>query len=123
MQKKKDLVNWAKEIDASLIVIDKNNIIIEMNDKAKEIFNEKKNKLIGDKVFKCHPPFALKRIKALIKKREPDVYTTQTKTQKTLVYHTPWYINGKYMGFIELEVPIRRDMRNILRGDFGYKEY
>ena len=94
-----------------------------MNDKAQEIFKAKKNKLIGAKVFKCHPPFALKRIKALIKKREPDVYTTQTKTQKTLVYHTPWYKKGRYMGFVELEVPIRRDMRNIIRGDFGYKEY
>jgi DUF438 domain-containing protein len=124
-KKKFDYKNfdWAKEIDASLIILNKNSNIVKMNDKAQRIFDAKKNKLIGKKAFGCHPAFALPRLKKLLKSGKTDVYTTQTRKSKTLVFHTPVHKDGKYIGYAELEIPIRKDMRNLIRGDFGLKEY
>jgi len=113
------LIDWAKEIDATLIVTDANNIVIHVNEAACEVF--KATKLVGTELIAHHPKWAIPAVEELLDKKKPDCYTTETPQGKHFVYHTPWFKDGEYAGFVELVIPIRKDMRNIIRGDFKNK--
>jgi len=107
--------NWAKEIDATLIVCDENETIIELNDKASKVYEKDRASLIGSKLLDCHPEAYKPKVKKLISERRPSCYTTETKKGRHFVYHTPWFEEGEYRGFVELVIPIPEDLPNIVR--------
>ena len=115
MNKLKEFNNWAKEIDATLIVSNKDGIIIEMNDKAKKVFAENTDKLIGSKLLDCHPAWARPKVEKLMEEKKPSSYTTETREGKNFVYHTPWFEGDRYQGLVELVVPIPKNLPNIVR--------
>lgn len=112
---KQNFYNWAKEIDATLIISDSNGIIIEINDKAKNVFAGNNDKLIGSKLINCHPKWAKSKVRKLMEEKIPSCYTTETKGKNNFVYHTPWFKNDIYMGFVELVIPIPKNLPNIKR--------
>jgi transcriptional regulator with PAS, ATPase and Fis domain len=112
---KQNFINWAKEIDATLIVSNEEGIIIEMNDKAKNVFAEDTDKLIGSKLLNCHPAWARPKVEKLMQEKKPSCYTTETKKGNNFVYHSPWFESGEYKGLVEMVIPIPKDLPNIIR--------
>ena len=107
---------WTKEIDATITVCDENEIIVEMNDKAINAFKEEGGeKLIGTKLLDCHVESHKTKLKELISSKKVSCYTTEKNGKKKFVYHTPWYEEGKYKGYVETIIGIPFDMPHYVR--------
>jgi len=104
---------WVKEFIGAIIVCDSNGIIVEMNDKA--VREEGGENLIGSNLLECHPEPAKTKLKGLMGKREVNVYTIEKSGVKKLIHQAPWYVDGKYRGFIEISLEIPREIPHFIR--------
>ena len=108
---------WIEEFPGSITVCDRAGIILEMNAKSAETFKKEGGKdLIGSNLLDCHPEAARAKLEKMMETRQANVYTIEKKGVKKLVYQTPWYQNGQYMGFVELIVEIPFQMPHFVRG-------
>lgn len=107
---------WAKTIPAAITVCDRNGIILEMNDKAIDLFKDDGGeKLIGTNLLSCHPEPARTRVENMLKTQNPNYYTIEKDGVKKLIYQVPWYQDGVYAGFVELSLPIPFEMPHFIR--------
>ena len=108
--------NLFKEINASIMFCDVNWKIIEMNDKAAELFAEDGGYgLAGKSLFDCHSEQSKKIIKELINEKKTNVYTIEKNGNKKLIYQTPWYENGEVKGLVEISMDIPLNMPHHVR--------
>jgi transcriptional regulator with PAS, ATPase and Fis domain len=108
---------WVEEFPGAITVCDPEGIILEMNARAAESFQEDGGKqLIGSNLLNCHPEPARIKLEKIMETRQANVYTVEKKGVKKLVYQTPWYQGGQYMGFVELIVEIPFQMPHFVRG-------
>lgn len=108
---------WIEEFPGAITVCDREGIILEMNARAAVSFQEDGGKeLIGTNLLNCHPEPARIKLEKMMETRQPNVYTIEKKGVKKLVYQTPWYQDGQYMGFVELIVEIPFQMPHFVRG-------
>ncbi|MFX4263221.1 PAS domain-containing protein [Pelotomaculum propionicicum] len=99
---------WFKELPVTITVCDAEGIILDMNNKSCETFAKDGGKnLIGKNVLDCHPEDARSKLSEMLKTQSLNCYTIEKNGKKKLVYQTPWYQDGKYMGFVEfiIELP------------------
>jgi transcriptional regulator with PAS, ATPase and Fis domain len=107
---------WIKSFPAAITVCDQHGIIIEMNDKAIEVFQKDGGeKLLGTNLLQCHPEPARSQLETLLKTEKPNYYTIEKLDMKKLIYQVPWYQDGEYAGFVELSLPIPNDMPHFIR--------
>jgi hypothetical protein len=104
--------NWVKEFGGAITVCDDQGIILEMNDQAIRSF---KGNLVGKSLFDCHPEAAGSKLRELMDKRQINIYTIEKNGIKKLIYQSPWFQEGKYMGFMEIVVTIPGDMPHFIR--------
>ena len=100
--------SWVKEFPAVITVCDVDGIVLVMNDKSSELFQDDGGeKLIGTNLLDCHPEAARAKLENLMETHQANVYTIQKKGQKKLVYQTPWFRDGAFAGMVEmiLELP------------------
>jgi transcriptional regulator with PAS, ATPase and Fis domain len=108
---------WIKEFPAAVTITDPDGIILEMNDKAAETFTKDGGRaLIGKNMFDCHPDPARGKLERLMDGRQVNVYTIEKNRVKKLIYQSPWYLNGKYAGFVEISLEIPFEMPHFVRG-------
>ena len=109
--------SWAKEFPGAITVCDRDGIILEMNDKSAQVFEEDGGKqLIGTNLLDCHPKPARIKLEKLMETQQVNVYTIEKNGVKKLIYQTPWYQDGKYSGFVELALEIPFQMPHFVRG-------
>ncbi len=110
------MLDWIKEFPASATVCDTEGIVLEMNDRAAEIFEEDGGyALIGQNLLDCHPAAAREQLEEMMRTRSKNVYTIEKKGIKKLIYQSPWYQNGQYAGFVELSLEIPFEMPHFVR--------
>lgn len=107
------LNTWVKEFKGAITVCDAQGIILEMNDQAVENYQ---GNLVGSSLFKCHPEAAGSKLRELMDKRQTNVYTIEKNGIKKLIYQSPWFKNGRYMGFMEISVVVPTEMPHFIRG-------
>jgi hypothetical protein len=108
--------SWVKEFPGAVTVCNPEGIILEMNDQSALIFEEDGGRtLIGRNVFDCHPEPARSELAGLMKARQRNVYTIEKNGVRKFIYQTPWYLDGKYAGFIELSLEIPFEMPHFVR--------
>jgi transcriptional regulator with PAS, ATPase and Fis domain len=108
---------WIEEFPGSITVCDREGVILEMNARSAETFQKDGGKeLIGADLLNCHPEPARIKLEKMMETRQPNVYTIEKKGVKKLVYQTPWYQDGQYMGLVELIVEIPFQMPHFVRG-------
>jgi transcriptional regulator with PAS, ATPase and Fis domain len=106
---------WVKEFPAAITVCDADGIVLEMNDKSAKTFEKDGGRaLIGQNVFDCHPDPARGKLERLMDARRKNTYTIEKNGIKKLIHQTPWYLNGKYAGFIEFSFEIPFDIRHVI---------
>ena len=114
---KKPEHSWLEEFPGAVTVCDHGGIIIEMNDRAAKTFEKDGGRaLIGKNVLDCHPEPARGELARLMEARQPNVYTIEKNDIKKLIYQSPWYVNGKYAGFLEMSLEIPFEMPHFIRG-------
>jgi len=107
---------WVEEYPGSITVCDSSGIVLELNKKSVEVFRaEGGRKLIGSNLLDCHPAPALRTLKRLMRNERTNVYTVTKGRIRKVVLQTPWYKKGKYRGFVEISLPIRGKIPNIVR--------
>jgi transcriptional regulator with PAS, ATPase and Fis domain len=107
---------WLDTIPAAITVCDTHGIIIEMNNKAIEVFQKDGGKkLIGKSLLDCHPDHARIHVEEMLRTQKSNCYTIEKHGAKKLIYQTPWYEDGIYSGFVELSIPIPFEMPHFVR--------
>lgn len=111
-----DLHSWLKEFPGAVTVSDRDGTIVAMNDKAAQSFEEDGGyALIGKNVLDCHPTAAREKLEKMMDTQQTNIYTIEKHSVKKLVYQTPWYKDGHYMGFVELVLEIPFEMPHFIR--------
>jgi transcriptional regulator with PAS, ATPase and Fis domain len=108
--------DWMKEFPGAITVCDADGIVVEMNDRAIETFeNDGGRALIGRSLFDCHPGPSGTKLAALLAGKVRNAYTIEKRGVRKLIYQAPWYRDGTYAGFVELSVEIPPEMPHFVR--------
>ena len=76
-------LDWFKELPASVTVCDETGFILEMNDKAAQMYEkEGGRKLIGSNILDCHPEPARTKTEALMAAQQQNIYTIERTASK-----------------------------------------
>lgn len=98
---------WVKEFPGLITVCDDNGIIIDMNDAAAESFSDRGGlELLGSQILDCHPEPSKSKFSELIRSRKQNIYTIQKAGRRKLVFQTPWFLDGKYAGYLDMTLDI-----------------
>nr|MBC7245001.1 PAS domain-containing protein [Chloroflexota bacterium] len=107
---------WIEEFPAAITVCDDQGIILEMNDRAAQVFaKEGGRKLIGTNLLDCHPEPARTKLKRLMETQSTNIYTIEKGGVHKLIYQSPWYENGRYRGLVELSFEIPAQVPHFIR--------
>ncbi|MDH7479335.1 MAG: diguanylate cyclase [Syntrophomonadaceae bacterium] len=110
--------SWVKSFPVAVTICDHYGVILEMNDRAAEVFAKRGGReLVGKNVLYCHPQSAREKLAELLKRGGTNCYTTENNGVKRLVYQAPWYKDGEYQGLVELLFEIPADMPHFVRGE------
>jgi transcriptional regulator with PAS, ATPase and Fis domain len=102
---------WTEEFPGAITVCDPDGIILQMNEKAAQLFKGYGGKdLVGTNVLDCHPEPARTKLSEMLGKQTRNVYTTEKAGVRKIIYQAPWYNNGQYAGFVELSFEIPEQM-------------
>ncbi len=108
--------DWIKEFAGAITICDTEGKILSMNAMAVENFRKDGGEeLIGKNVLDCHPEAARIKIKDIMEKRKPNIYTIEKGGKKKLIYQSPWSKDGRYAGLIELVLEIPPVMPHFVR--------
>ena len=109
-------IDWIKEFPASVTVCDTIGVILDMNDRAAKGYEKDGGRaLIGCNILDCHPEPARTKTQALLTAGEKNIYTIEKNGIKKLIYQSPWFVDGKYAGFVELSLEIPFEMPHFIR--------
>jgi PAS domain-containing protein len=108
---------WVEGFAGAVTVCDADGVIIEMNERAGEVFAvEGGLALIGMNVLDCHPEPSRSKLAAMLIDRRENVYTITRKGSKKLVFQAPWHEDGEYRGFVEIVLNLPPDVPDHPRG-------
>lgn len=111
-------MDYFKEVNLAVTICDKEGKILEMNDKSRKTFLKPgQEDLIGKNVLDCHPEPAHSLLADMLQNPRTNVYTIEKKGVKKLIYQTPWYVEGEFMGFMELSMEIPFEMKHRVMGE------
>jgi transcriptional regulator with PAS, ATPase and Fis domain len=108
--------NWIQSLPAAIIVCDDKGTIVEMNDRAAESHQKEGGRqLIGTNLLECHPEPARSKLAEILKSHTTNMYTVEKGGQKKFVCQAPYYLEGKYAGFVELVFPTPYEIPHFVR--------
>ena len=109
-------MDWLKEINAAITICDNQGIVVYMNDKSEQVFeNDGGKNLIGTNLFGCHPEPALTKLKEMLADGSTNVYTIQKNGKKKIIYQTPWVKENNIEGIVEISFYIPDEMQHFVR--------
>ena len=111
-QLKMTAMDYMKELNVAITVCDKEGKILQMNDKSQKTNH---GDLVGQNVLDCHPEPARTKLVRLMEEHATNAYTIEKNGVKKLIYQTPWYENGEFMGLVEFSLEIPFEMPHYIR--------
>jgi len=110
------MLDWVKHFPAAITVVDRDGIVIQMNDKSCETFASYGGaKLIGTSIYDVHPPYACDKIRQMLLSGEANTYTIEKGGTKKLIHQQPWFDDGIIAGVVEMSIVIPSSMPNYVR--------
>jgi hypothetical protein len=100
--------SWVEQLPAEITVCDKSGILIGMNSCAEELFKEDGGSgLIGSDALACHPEPSRSKFAGMLVIPSQNAYLNTEKDEKRFFFQSPWTMNRKCAGFVEIsfEVP------------------
>ena len=111
---------WVREFAAAVTVCDAEGIIVEMNDRAAQMFKERGGRaLLGSNVLDCHPEPARTKLAQLMEQRRASTYTTEKNGRRKLIHQAPWFRDGEYAGFVEIVLALPDALPHFVRDGSG----
>lgn len=91
------------------MVCDRKFKVLYMNDKAAVDHAEDGGRaLVGTDLMECHPPDAQVKLREVLASGRPNVYTTEKRKKKKLVYQCQWKQGGRMGGVVQLVIELPR---------------
>ena len=107
---------WVQEFAAGVTVCDTAGTILEMNDRAAQMFGKQGGRaLLGSNVLDCHPEPARTKLRTLMEERRANTYTVEKNGRRKLIHQAPWYRDGQYAGFVEIALALPEAMPHFVR--------
>jgi hypothetical protein len=100
--------SWVQDLPAEITVCDASGVLIEMNAQAELIFKDDGGgSLLGTDALACHPEPSRTKFAGMLEVQNPNAYLNTEKGEKRFFFQSPWYIAGRFAGFVEIsfEVP------------------
>lgn len=111
-----NLPPWTQEFPCAITVCDREGVILYMNEKSCATFEKYGGaELIGQNLAGCHPEPARSKLFALLKEQKTNAYTIEKNGVKKMIYQSPWYENGEFMGLVEFSLILPMDMPHFIR--------
>lgn len=108
--------DWAQEFAAAVTVCDREGTIIYMNDESAGAFSRWGGAgLVGRSLYDCHPEPARTKLRDLMAQKRTNVYTIEKQGRKKLIYQSPWYRQGEFMGLVEISIVLPDEMPHFVR--------
>jgi hypothetical protein len=108
--------DWARELPVAITVCDQHAIILYMNQKSIDTFeNSGGVTLIGKSLFDCHATRSSEIIKELLITGKNNIYTIEKNGLKKLICQVPWYIEGNIGGLVEISIQLPENMPHFIR--------
>lgn len=108
--------SWIKELPFAITVCDKDGKILEMNNKSVATFEKYGGaKLLGRSLFECHPGESGEKLAALLSSGKTNCYTIEKEGIRKMIYQSPWFRDGIYMGFVELSLELPGEVPHFVR--------
>ncbi len=94
---------WFKVFPGAITVTDAEGIILSMNEKSAEMFkNDGGYELIGHNAITCHKEPTQTKVRKIYQTQKPNIYSIQKNGKKQLIYQTPYFVEGKFSGVVEI---------------------
>lgn len=107
---------FTNELPYAVTVCDRDGIILYMNARSVATFEKYGGAaLIGKSLIDCHPEPARSKLLDLLRTQGSNAYTIDKNGQKKLIYQSPWYENGEFMGMVELSLILPEAMPHFVR--------
>jgi PAS domain-containing protein len=107
---------WFNDCPVAITVCDEQGVILEMNEKAAQIFQKDGGKaLIGRNVLDCHPEPSRSKLQSLLGGEAANVYTIEKNGVKKLIYQTPWFCEGRPAGLVEFSLELPAELPHFVR--------
>lgn len=105
---------WAEALTCAVTICDADGKIIFMNEKSRATFGHHGD-LIGKNLFDYHQPESQAKIRHMLATGEDNTYKVVKNGISKLIHQTPWRIDGKIAGMVELSIILPPDMKTIIR--------
>jgi hypothetical protein len=107
---------WIKGVNVAFTYCDAEGIIRDMNPVAAATFAESGGeKLIGKNALDCHPGASRSKMQDLLDQQLLNVYTIEKDGRKKMIYQAPVTEDGKYIGVVEISLPIPEEIPHFKR--------
>lgn len=108
--------SYFDEFPSAVTVCDTKANVLYMNQLAAKTFEKWGGfELIGKSLYDCHNPKSCEKIKEILATGICNTYTIEKKGMKKLIHQSPWYIEGKISGIIEISIVLPATMPNMKR--------
>jgi len=108
-------MEFFKEVPFSVTVCDKEGKILDMNDRSIKTFVKDGKSIIGQSLFDCHPEPAQTKLQELLQNHNVNAYTIEKNGIKKIIYQSPWFEDGEFMGYIELSMELPAELPHFVR--------
>lgn len=107
-------MEYFNEVNCAVTICTADGIIVYMNDKAREVFASHGD-LIGANLFECHSPASIEKIRHMLATGESNAYTISKNGQRKMIYQTPWRVDGRIKGMVEISMVIADEIPHYIR--------
>jgi hypothetical protein len=116
--------DWLDQIEVIISSCDAQGTTTYMNRKGDRVFAGSGGYgLIGKSMIGCHPEGAMRdKFINLLKSQKFNCYTIEVKGKKKLVYQTPLFKDGVFVGYNEMILSIPDSMPHFLKGPGDSKD-
>lgn len=105
----KSLPDWAFQMNCAVTVCDADGVVVYMNEKALETFS-KHGDMRGRNLIPCHNEKSVSMIRHMLATGESNAYTITKNGVRKMIYQTPWRVEGRIAGLVEISMVIPAEM-------------
>lgn len=103
------LPDWALGMNCAVTVCDIDGVVIYMNEKALATFASHGD-MRGRNLIPCHNERSQSIMRHMLASGESNAYTITKHGKRKMIYQTPWRVDGKIAGLVEISMEIPAEM-------------
>jgi len=109
-------VEWFESLPCSITVSDRRYKILYLNARSAEVNAADGGKsLVGKNLLDCHPPQAAKKLRKVMARARPNVYTIEKKGKHKVIFQAHWRQRGRLAGMVEITFELPPDAPHFVR--------